>query len=76
MGIGMTELLVILGLALLFFGGKKLPELARGLGRGVREFKQALGGIEDLEDEINKPLPKDKKLKDSREETEAKKTEE
>ncbi|MBN1231986.1 MAG: twin-arginine translocase TatA/TatE family subunit [Candidatus Coatesbacteria bacterium] len=64
MGIGMTELLVILGLALLFFGGKKLPELAKGLGRGVREFKQALGGIEDIEEEINKPVSKEKDKKE------------
>lgn len=38
---GMTELLIILGVVLLLFGGKKLPELARGLGGGLREFKKA-----------------------------------
>jgi sec-independent protein translocase protein TatA len=40
-GIGSTELLVILGLALLMFGGTKLPSLARGLGQSVKEFKKA-----------------------------------
>jgi sec-independent protein translocase protein TatA len=40
-GIGMTELLLILLLALLLFGGRKLPELAKGLGSGLREFKKA-----------------------------------
>ena len=39
--IGMQELLIILAVALLFFGGKKLPELAKGLGEGLREFKKA-----------------------------------
>lgn len=39
---GMTEILVILLLVVLFFGGKKIPEMMRGMGRGVREFKDAL----------------------------------
>ena len=41
--LGGTELILILAVALLVFGGKKLPELARGLGRGIKEFKQATG---------------------------------
>ncbi len=40
--IGMPELLVILGVAMLLFGGKKIPELAKGLGEGIRNFKTAL----------------------------------
>ncbi len=40
-GLGMQELLIILVIALLFFGGKKLPEIASGLGQAVREFKRA-----------------------------------
>jgi sec-independent protein translocase protein TatA len=40
-GIGGTELLVILALALLLFGGTKLPSLARGLGQSLKEFKKA-----------------------------------
>jgi len=40
--IGTTELLLIGGLALLLFGGKKLPEMMRGLGKGVKEFKSGL----------------------------------
>lgn len=40
--IGTTELLVIGGVALLIFGGKKLPELMRGLGKGVKEFKEGM----------------------------------
>ena len=40
-GLGMQELLIILAIALLLFGGKKLPEIASGLGQAVREFKRA-----------------------------------
>ena len=42
--IGFPELLVILGVAVLLFGGKKIPELAKGLGEGIRHFKTALKG--------------------------------
>jgi sec-independent protein translocase protein TatA len=42
--IGLPELLVILGVAVLLFGGKKIPELAKGLGEGIRNFKTALAG--------------------------------
>ena len=40
--IGFPELLLILLIALLVFGGKRLPEMARGLGAGIRDFKRAL----------------------------------
>lgn len=40
--IGTTELLLLGGLALLLFGGKKLPEMMRGLGKGVKEFKAGM----------------------------------
>ena len=49
--IGTTEIIVIGGIALLIFGGKKLPELMRGLGQGVKEFKD---GMKDVKEEINK----------------------
>ncbi|MEI7695961.1 MAG: twin-arginine translocase TatA/TatE family subunit [Chlorobium sp.] len=50
-GLGGQELLLILFIVLLFFGPSKLPELARGLGKGMREFKKAQA---DLEHEFNK----------------------
>ncbi|HEY0895439.1 MAG TPA: twin-arginine translocase TatA/TatE family subunit [Sphingobacteriaceae bacterium] len=45
MNIGTPEMMIILFVALLLFGGKKLPELARGLGKGIREFKDASDGV-------------------------------
>ena len=45
--IGFPELLVILGVAVLLFGGKKIPEVAKGLGEGIRNFKSALKGDDD-----------------------------
>jgi len=50
--IGSMEMIVILLIALLLFGGKKLPELAKSLGKGIREFKKASQGItEELDSE-------------------------
>jgi sec-independent protein translocase protein TatA len=48
--IGMSELLVIMIVVLLLFGPKRLPELARGLGRSIQEFKKA---AEDVKKELN-----------------------
>jgi len=41
-GLSGTELLVVLGVAVLLFGGKKIPELAKGLGEGIKNFKAAV----------------------------------
>lgn len=43
-GLGATEVIVILVIILLLFGGKKIPELMKGLGRGVKDFKEASKG--------------------------------
>lgn len=48
--IGSGELIVILGVVTLLFGGKKIPEFAKNLGKGVREFKKAVQGDPDPED--------------------------
>lgn len=45
-GIGMQEILVIALIVLLLFGGKKIPELMKGIGKGVRSFKDGVNGIE------------------------------
>jgi sec-independent protein translocase protein TatA len=44
--IGPTEIIVILVIVLLLFGGKKIPELMRGLGKGVKEFKDGKDGVD------------------------------
>lgn len=55
-GLGAGELLVIGVIALIFIGPKKLPELAKGLGRGIREFQKAKNDIlSDTEEPINQP---------------------
>ncbi len=42
--LGPTELLLILAIVLVFFGGRKIPEIARGLGEGIRSFKEGMSG--------------------------------
>ncbi len=50
-GLGMSEVLLIALVVLLFFGGKKIPELMKGLGKGVRSFKAGMNEIEkDIKD--------------------------
>lgn len=53
MNIGWQEILLILLIALLLFGAKRIPDLARGLGKGIREFKKGLS-------EIDKPIDQGK----------------
>lgn len=57
---GGMELVVIVLIVLLLFGGKKIPEMMRGLGSGIREFKKAQS---DISDEINKAIKEDPKEK-------------
>jgi sec-independent protein translocase protein TatA len=44
MGLGAPEIILILAVVLILFGGKKIPELMKGLGKGVKEFKDAQNG--------------------------------
>ncbi len=53
--IGPTEILIILGVVLLLFGGKKLPELARGSGKALRIFKTEVKAMHDDDDDEPKP---------------------
>ncbi|HOU46958.1 MAG TPA: twin-arginine translocase TatA/TatE family subunit [Chitinophagales bacterium] len=60
-----TEIWFILAVVILFFGGKKIPELMRGIGQGVREFNTAKNSLKDefekgLKEEENKKLPENK----------------
>lgn len=51
--LGPGEVIAIVVIFLLLFGGKKIPELMRGLGKGIKSFKQ---GMNEVEDELKKPL--------------------
>lgn len=51
--LGLTEVLVVLLVLLLFFGGKKLPGMARGIGESLREFKKAGKELDGTTDEID-----------------------
>ena len=72
-GIGTTELIIIMFIILLIFGAKKLPELAQGLGKGIREFKRASNEIQEELKMTNEqePVPP-KKTSKSSEDTDSK----
>jgi sec-independent protein translocase protein TatA len=63
--LGGTELILILAVALLLFGGKKLPELAKGLGQGIREFKKATKAVTDEAQNAAEEKPAQKFLTNS-----------
>lgn len=53
LGFGMQELIFIGLIILLLFGGKKIPELMKGLGKGIKSFKD---GVNEIEETVNKPV--------------------
>lgn len=56
MRIGMTEIIIIALIVLLLFGGKKIPELMQGLGKGVRSFKDGMNGKDDMDKQTGEDL--------------------
>jgi len=58
-GLGMQELLVIFLIILLLFGAKRIPDIAKGLGRGISDFKKAM---KDTSDEMTKSVSGDEKV--------------
>ncbi len=56
-GIGAQELLLILLVVLLLFGAKRIPEIAQGMGKGLKEFKKA---VKDVKEEVDYPEPSSK----------------
>lgn len=54
--IGTTELVLIAGIALLLFGGKKLPEVMRGMGKGVNEFKKGMHEVSEPIEEVKEVI--------------------
>lgn len=54
--IGGPEIIVILLIVLVLFGGKKIPELMKGLGKGVKEYKKAMNGVEEEVDNVSNAI--------------------
>ena len=63
MNLGTGEIIIIAIIVLLLFGGKKIPELMKGLGKGIRSYKE---GVNDVKDEINKPIDSEKETKENK----------
>ena len=59
LAIGIWEWVIILLVVLLLFGGKKIPELMKGVGKGVKSFKDGMNGVEDEVKDIKKEIKKD-----------------
>jgi len=55
-GLGTTEIILIVLVVLLLFGGRKIPELMKGIGKGVKSFKD---GVQGMEEEMKEPPKKD-----------------
>lgn len=65
-GMGGGEIVLVLVVVLLLFGPKKLPELAKGLGKGIREFKKASNEVtQELERAAEEPSPAPRKIADT-----------
>jgi sec-independent protein translocase protein TatA len=62
-GVGMQEILVIGLFVLIFFGAKKIPDFMKGLGKGVREFKDA---VKDVKKEVEETTKETSKIEDGR----------
>jgi sec-independent protein translocase protein TatA len=60
MNLGWQEILLILLIALILFGAKRIPEIAKSLGRGVREFKKGLNDVNETPDDDEKKKPEEK----------------
>lgn len=58
--VGMWEVIIIALVILLIFGGKKIPELMKGLGKGVKNFKEGMKDVEDDVNEIKREIESDK----------------
>jgi sec-independent protein translocase protein TatA len=62
--VGPWQLVIVIAVALLFFGGKKIPELMGGIGKGMKEFKKAIKEDDNTSKEATKETPKDETKKE------------
>ena len=62
-----TELLLIFGIIVLLFGAKKIPDLAKGLGKGIKNFKQEMKEVDEAEVEAPKKVEKSEEVASSEE---------
>lgn len=62
-GLGTGELVIIVLIVILLFGGKKIPELMKGIGKGVKSFKE---GVKGIEDDINADIKEDSKKEETK----------
>lgn len=65
-GLGTQEIIFIVLIVLLFFGGKKIPEMMKGLGKGVRSFKDGMNGIDSDEKDTQKNQQKKEEQTDDK----------
>ncbi len=62
-----TELLIIFGIIVLLFGAKKIPDLAKGIGKGIKNFKQEMKEVDEVEAEAPKKVEKSEEVASSEE---------
>jgi len=74
MGFGSQELLIILAIVIILFGAKKIPDLAKGLGKGIKDFKKAVR--EDEEEEAKNVSTSNEKIEADTKDTQSSKAEE
>jgi len=65
MGLSSTELMIILVIVVLLFGAKKIPELAKGIGSGIKSFKEEMNSVEETKVDEKKPEVKDETKKEA-----------
>lgn len=56
--IGVPEILIIISTILIFFGAKRLPEIAKGLGKGIKDFKSEINSMKETVEPFNKEIKK------------------
>jgi len=67
-GLGMPELLIILAIVIILFGAKRLPDLASGIGKAIKNFKKSMSEPDEIDVTPKKPIEKDKEKKEEEKE--------